>query len=182
MRVPSYRRHSSGQARVTINGKDHLLGKFGTAESHQAYGRLIAEYGASGQSAAFGKTDSVRMCDLLLAYLKFAEAYYANSTEYTNLKLAAKAIADLYSTLASSKFGPNEFKAIRHWWLSTPIDNSTKGHNRKASTKPKVPVGPKKFRSRQYVNKQMKRTRRILKWAVASGLLPTENYQAILCV
>ncbi len=26
MRVPSYRRHSSGQARVTINGKDHLLG------------------------------------------------------------------------------------------------------------------------------------------------------------
>ncbi len=85
MRVPSYRRHSSGQARVTINGKDHLLRKFGTPESHQAYGRLIAEYGASGQSAAFGKTDSVRMCDLLLAYLKYAEAYYANSTEFANL-------------------------------------------------------------------------------------------------
>jgi len=77
MRVPSYRRHSSGQARVTIIGKDHLLGKYGSPESKAAYGRLITEYGASGQSAAFGKNPgSVRMCDVRLPYLKFAKDCY----------------------------------------------------------------------------------------------------------
>ena len=47
MRVPSYRSHSSGQARVTLNGKDHLLGTYGSPESKAAYGRLIAEFNAS---------------------------------------------------------------------------------------------------------------------------------------
>ena len=55
MRVPSYRRHSSGQARVTINGKDFMLGEHGSPESHQAYARLIAEYQATGKSPSFGK-------------------------------------------------------------------------------------------------------------------------------
>jgi hypothetical protein len=39
MRVPSYRRHSSGNARVTINGKDHLLGKYGSKVSREKYNR-----------------------------------------------------------------------------------------------------------------------------------------------
>ena len=46
MRVPSYRKHSSGQARVTFNGKDYLQGPYGSPASKEAYGRLIAEYGA----------------------------------------------------------------------------------------------------------------------------------------
>ncbi|MFT3881622.1 MAG: hypothetical protein QM703_18405 [Gemmatales bacterium] len=33
IRIPSYRRHSSGQARVTISGKDQLLGTYGSEES-----------------------------------------------------------------------------------------------------------------------------------------------------
>lgn len=36
MRVPSYRKHSSGQAGVTLNGKDHLLGPCGSPESKAA--------------------------------------------------------------------------------------------------------------------------------------------------
>ncbi len=56
MRVPSYRRHSSGQARVTINGKDHLLGPYGSPQSKEAYGRLIAEYSASGAPKTFGES------------------------------------------------------------------------------------------------------------------------------
>ncbi len=56
MRVPSYRRQSSGQARVTINGKDHLLGKYGSAGSKERYGRLIAEHASSGNLPSFGIT------------------------------------------------------------------------------------------------------------------------------
>src|SRR5262245_33439954 len=47
-RVPKYRPHSSGQARVTLNGKDHLLGPYGSAESREMYRRLVAEWLARG--------------------------------------------------------------------------------------------------------------------------------------
>ncbi len=40
MRLPSYRKHSSGQARVSLNGRDYLLGTYGTKESKQKYNRL----------------------------------------------------------------------------------------------------------------------------------------------
>ncbi len=45
MRVPSYRLHkASGQALVTIRGKDHYLGKHDSEESRQKYDELIAKY------------------------------------------------------------------------------------------------------------------------------------------
>jgi len=40
-RLPKMGRHSSGQARVTLNGKAHYLGAFGRPEAHQRYAELI---------------------------------------------------------------------------------------------------------------------------------------------
>lgn len=39
--IPKYRKHSSGQARVTINGRDYLLGPHGSKASIREYDRLI---------------------------------------------------------------------------------------------------------------------------------------------
>ena len=40
--VPSYRRHrATGQAVVTLCGRDHYLGKWNTAASRAEYDRLI---------------------------------------------------------------------------------------------------------------------------------------------
>lgn len=140
MRIPSYRKHSSGQARVTINGKDFLLGKYGSPESKEAYGRLIAEFASSRNSLSFGKArNSILIEDVLLAYIRHAKEYYKGSTEYENLKLVERPILTLYGSMPASKFGAKEFKAVREWWLAD------------------------KSRSRQYVNKQMKRTVRIVK-------------------
>ena len=45
VRTPSYRCHKpSGQAVVTLAGKDHYLGRHGSPESRQAYERLVAEW------------------------------------------------------------------------------------------------------------------------------------------
>ena len=42
--IPSYRLHKpSGRARVILDGKQIYLGRFGSAESREAYARLIAE-------------------------------------------------------------------------------------------------------------------------------------------
>jgi hypothetical protein len=48
--VPSYRKHSSGQARVTMvdsvtgRRKDVLLGKYGSKDSFEEYGRVIQRW------------------------------------------------------------------------------------------------------------------------------------------
>jgi len=43
--VPSLVHHTpSGRARVRVNGRDHWLGKWGSAEARLAYDRIIAEY------------------------------------------------------------------------------------------------------------------------------------------
>ncbi len=173
MRIPSYRKHSSGQARVTINGKDHLLGPYGSPASKEAYGRLIAEFAASGKCSTFGKVpDSRTMAEVLLAFLRHAKVYYPDSGEYYQYKLATKPIAALYSSLKASDFGPPEFKAVRAFWLETPAPKVRKDKS--------VRIIP--GRSRQYINKQMKRTLLIVKWAVASGMMPADNYTAIKCV
>jgi hypothetical protein len=53
--VPKYHKHrASGQAALTINGKDYYLGLYGSKASKVEYDRLIAEYLASDRSSSFG--------------------------------------------------------------------------------------------------------------------------------
>ena len=159
MRVPSYRlHHSTGQARVTLNGRDHLLGPYGSPESKEKYGRLIAEYSSSGKAASYGKAKKHLIEDLLLAYVKFAREYYAGGSEFTNMKLAIKPMLELYGTLPSESFGPTEYRACREWWLRDSR------------------------RSRQYINKQMKRLLRVLKWATSHSHVKADNFIACQCV
>ena len=49
-RVPAYRYHRhSGQAIVTLSGRDHYLGPYGTEAGKAEYDRLIAEWLAHGR-------------------------------------------------------------------------------------------------------------------------------------
>src|SRR6516225_3483590 len=76
-RIPKYRRHSSGQARVTLDGKDHLLGPYNSAESKEAYRRLIAEWTAGqGRFAPKEEAKPFTVNELILAHWKWAVAYF----------------------------------------------------------------------------------------------------------
>ena len=49
--IPAYRRHkSTGQAVVTVNGRDFYLGQDNTAASRRKYDRMIAEWQLGGRS------------------------------------------------------------------------------------------------------------------------------------
>lgn len=58
--ISAYRKHSSGQARVTINGHDYILGPHGTRASKRKYDRILSEYLASGRSTSFGAGNARR--------------------------------------------------------------------------------------------------------------------------
>ena len=73
-RIPKYRHHKpSGQAVVTLSGRDIYLGKRNTKVSKAEYGRCVGEWLASGGCLPSGADLSVS--ELCLAYWRYAKVY-----------------------------------------------------------------------------------------------------------
>jgi integrase len=163
-RVPGYRKHSSGQARVTLDGKDHLLGPYGTAESKEAYRRLIAEWlEKRGKLAPQVEPESpLSVNELILAHYKFATAYYGFDRDTRRgdrycLRDALRVVKSLYGTTPARSFGPLALKACR----SAMVEKGW---------------------SRPYTNAQVDRVRRMFRWAAEEELLPSSVYQDLQAV
>jgi hypothetical protein len=162
-RIPGYRRHSSGQARVTLNGKDHLLGPYGSAESKESYRRLIAEWvGRPPQpQQEANEPEQLSVNDVILAYWQYAAVYYGfdrgDRRDAYCLKDALRVIRSLYGRTRAHAFGPLALKACRAEMI-------------------------KKDWSRTYINAQVDRIRRAFKWAASKQLVPVTLYQALRTV
>src|SRR3954447_1664314 len=83
-RQPSYRLHRpTGQAVVTLGGRDIYLGRHGTPESRAEYDRRVGEWLAGGRRPV-RPTDpdpagDLTVAELLLAYLEHADGYYVKA-------------------------------------------------------------------------------------------------------
>lgn len=80
--VPKYQKHkASGQAVVTINGRDYYLG----AKARKLeYDRLITEWLSSGRSLSFGASQpELTVVELVADYLRFAKGYYGEGSHGT---------------------------------------------------------------------------------------------------
>ena len=159
-RLPSYRCHkSTGQAVVTINGRDIYLGKWNSAASKSEYDRLIAEFLANGRQLRSESDPAV--VEILNAYRKFAEQYYRKNGEVTReygcIKEALKIVRELYGRKLANDFGPLALKAVR----PRMVDNGW---------------------SRGYINKSIGRIRRCFKWAVENELVRRDMYHGLMAV
>ena len=157
---PKYRKHSSGNARVTINGRDYLLGPWQSKTSIREYDRIIAEYLTSGRSPSFGiEAEAYTVAMLIRDYLRHSKEYYGTgpSSDYNNIKTAMKAIRDLYADHDATAIGPVAFKAIRQ----TQIDRGL---------------------TRQGINKRMKLVLRAFKWAAGEAKIPTSVFDTLRLV
>jgi integrase len=173
MRVPQLRRHSSGNARVTLNGKDFLLGKFGSPEATQAYHQIMAEWEASGRSPAFRTNpNQITVLEVINAYGSFAKEYYGDgpNSELLRVKPALDCLKNLYGNLHACDFGPIQFKALRSELMKPSVfvkkDSST----------------IERPRSREYVNRLMKFIRRVFKWAASESLVSSSIYSDLSTV
>jgi integrase len=171
--LPAYRLHrQSGQAIVTLSGRDFNLGPHGSPESRRKYDRPTGEWVANGRrlapasstnaAAAAAAADSAgpSQASVAAAYWTHAERYYAGSRgELGAIKAAIRILVTLYPdpTDGAARFGPLALKRVRE-------DMIRRGW------------------CRNYVNAQTNRLRRLVKWAVENELAPPAVLQGLQAV
>jgi hypothetical protein len=160
-RVPRYRLHNtSGQAVVTLGGRDTYLGTYRSAASREAYQRAVAEWLQCGGQPPAGK-DTVTVVEVIAAYDKYARGYYRKDGKPTNevrmIKTALKIVRRLYGRTIAVDFGPLALKACRAEMICQDW-------------------------CRSHINRQTDRIKRMFKWATSEELIPGNVYESLRCV
>lgn len=161
--LPAYRRHrASGQAIVTLYGKDFYLGPHGTKASKIEYDRLIGEWVAAGRPSLPPKQYSdITVVELSAAYRRWAKKYYRKNGKPTDtiyeIVRATDILCEKYGRTDARDFGPLAFKAYQQ-------DLIKLGYCRRS------------------VNHLAAAVKRMFRWAVADELVTPSVLQAINAV
>ena len=172
-KIPSYRLHKpTGQAVVRLDGRDHYLGKHGSEASHDLYRRKVAEWLASGTTAARPAVDQARptrppsnlsVGEMILAFwTAHAEKYYRRpdgtpSGELANFRDALRPLSRLYSRTPAAAFGPLTLRSVRQSMIDSGL-------------------------CRNVINQRVGKIARVFKWAASVEMLPVEVYQSLRTV
>ena len=161
-RLPKYRKHkASGQAIVTLAGKDHYLGLHGTQASKHEYDRQIAQWLADGRPTRQKQIQEITVTQLAALFWEFAQTYYVKNGKPTstpsNYKIAIKFLRSEFGELKVNELGP---LGIAH--LQQVMVNQ--GY------------------ARRYINETTSKIKRIIKWGVAKEFVDVSVHQRILTV
>ena len=161
-RLPKYRKHkASGQALVTLAGKDHYLGPHGTVASKLEYDRLIVKWLANGRPCRVHHDSDITVTQLLAHFWIFAKQHYVKKGVPTssagNYKRAIKLLRSEFGELAVSDFGPLGLARLQQIMVE-------RGY------------------SRSHINDNTSRIKRIIKWGVSRELVDVSVHQRISTV
>src|SRR5262245_7818373 len=110
-RLPAYCLHkATGQAYVTLDGKEFYLGRWGTKESRAAYARLTMEWTVSGGTRVAPR-QAMTVSMLLNAYWRHCQIYYVGADGVATSELATyrtliRRLRKLYGGTNVAEFGP----------------------------------------------------------------------------
>ena len=155
--IPKYRKHrASGQAVVTIASVDHYLGPYGTKASKWEYDRLIGEWLTAGRpTAPVSKPHEITVSEVIVAFFEHARRYYLkNPKTAENFKPILTLVRQLYGRTQADEFGPKALKAIRERLVADG-------------------------QSRNYVNDNIQRIKRMYRWATAEQLVSPHVMQGL---
>ena len=172
--LPKYRKHkASGQAVVTLGGKDHYLGPHASKASVREYDRHVAEWLARGRTALSADPHAVTVAEVLLAYVKFAKVHYRKHGQdtgtWTNQKPTVNTLRSMYGDTPAAEFGPLRLKAFR-LELCKPRE-IRRGDRVEARTA-----------TRKHINEQIAIVRRIFRFAVSEQLVTPDVLTALEAV
>jgi integrase len=169
---PSYRRHSSGQACVTVRDPDErrreiLLGKWESPESKAEYARILTELAVNqGQmpARAGGPAPTcVTVNELILAFWRYAEQHYRRpdgtpTGELDNMRDALRPLKALYGHTPARDFDSACLEAIQEEMIrSGRLCRTT-------------------------INARVNRVRRVFRWGVRKRLVPVQVIQSVATV
>jgi integrase len=161
---PRYCRHrASGQAVVTIEGRDIYLGPYGTKASKSEYDRIIGEWLANGRRIPRGAdAGDLTVAEVIVRFWDHAQTYYRKpdgtpTTEVHTFKSALKPLKRLYGRTPARDFGPLAMEAVRKDMIAMDW-------------------------SRRHVNGQIARLKHVFKWAVSRELVPASVHHALVTV
>lgn len=169
-RTPSLRRHKpSGQAVVTLDGKDRYLGswparmKTPPAAVQAAYDRLISEWLAGGRRLSadpIGEAYSINQ--LILDFWRHAEQHYrhedgTHTNELTDYRYSLRPLRELYGDMPADEFSPLRLKAVRQKMIESGL-------------------------CRTVINQRVGRIVRMFRWGVSEELVPETVYRALTTV
>jgi integrase len=156
--VPKYRRHrATGQAVVTIAGRDHYLGRYGTKASEVQYDRLIGEWIAAGRPAFGASSSELTIMELCARYWQHAKAYYVPGGLLAMIKRMLRTLKMRYGKTLAGEFGPLALKAVRQQLVDEGL-------------------------SRTYCNRIVNDIRRMFKWAASEQLISESIWRALQTV
>lgn len=163
-RLPSYRRHAkSGQAVVTLNGRDYYLGPHGTKASRREYDRVTAEWLAGGRELSPGvRGAELSVAELVNGFRAHVSEYYRHpdgtpTQEVKSFQYALRLLREVYGDTAASQFGPLALRALQTKMIA-------------------------KGWCRGVVNQQTRRIRAAFKWASERELIPPSVFHGLLAV
>ncbi|HVS35089.1 MAG TPA: tyrosine-type recombinase/integrase [Gemmataceae bacterium] len=158
---------------LTGRRKDRLLGEYDSDASREEYKRVVLQWEADGRrppDAARGADRTV--AELIKVYWCHVEEYYrrADGTptgEVQAMRYALRPLNHLHGRTMITDFGPTALKAVRELLV--------RGYDH-----PKY--GAQQAVCRTRINAQMKRIRRMFKWAVENDMAPASVHQALCAV
>jgi integrase len=168
----SYRLHKARNcAVVTIDGRNHYLGPYGSPESKEEYARLIAERFRTGDASpplAHPNGDDLTINELVAKYwTEHVQAYHTKDGKPTDrqyhVRLALRPLCSLYGRTPACEFGPRKLKTVREEMIKPRI-------RERGSV------------NRRYINDHVGIVKRLFRWAVAEELVPVAVHQALEAV
>ncbi len=163
-RIPKYRFHkASGQAVVTLDGKDFYLGKHGTTESQNRYHEEVVQWQLKRRlpEQLVGNRSALTINELFVAYWEFVQVHYRKNgsptSEVEDIRLSVREVLDLHGCTIVDEFGPLRLKAVRQAMIDGGL-------------------------SRGVINQRIGRIKRLFKWGVENELVRGETLHALQAV
>jgi len=163
-RIPQLGRHSaSGQWRVVLNGRDHYLGT-DLHEARKRYDALLSQWLPTRSLSSVGPAEPrvLRVGDVVAKFLDAHRTYFVGpdrqpTGELNNFERAFGPLLELFGRLPADQFSPRRLKDVQAAMVARGWCRPTINHN-------------------------VRRVRRLFKWASGEELVPASLYHGLLAV